>query len=83
MHCNTILKKGIDIGGGITTQPCEGYMKPNTKCVFLFILKQGLYIAYNVCLLNQRILIANNVGFELTVSFEKINQKRLTYINNK
>lgn len=49
----------------------------------LFILKQGLYIAYNVCLLNQRLLIANNVGFKLTVSFEKINQKRLTYINNK
>ena len=49
----------------------------------LFILKQGLYIAYNICLLNQRLLIANNVGFKLTVSFEKINQKRLTYINNK
>jgi len=49
----------------------------------LFILKQSLYVAYNICILNQRILIANNVGFKLTISFEKINQKRLTYINNK
>ena len=49
----------------------------------LFILRQGLYIAYNVCLLNQRILVANNVGYKLSVSFEKINKEQLWYINNK
>ena len=49
----------------------------------LFILKQGLYVAYNVSLLNQRILIANNVGFKLAVNFEKITKNRLTYINYK
>lgn len=49
----------------------------------LFILKQSLYIAYNMCVLNQRILIANNINFKLSVSFEHINQKQLNYINNK
>jgi len=49
----------------------------------LLILKRGLYIAYNVCILNQRILVANNVGYKLSVNFEKINKGHLWYINNK
>lgn len=49
----------------------------------IFILRQGLYIAYNICMLNQRILVANNVGYKLSVSFEKINKEQLWYINNK
>lgn len=49
----------------------------------LFILKQSLYIAYNMCVLNQRILIANNINFRLSINFEAINQKQLCYINNK
>ena len=49
----------------------------------LFILKQGLYIAYNICMLNQRLLIANNVGYKLSVTFDKINKEQLWYINNK
>lgn len=49
----------------------------------LFILRQGMHIAYNVCMLNQRILIANNVGYKLSVSFEKIDKEQLWYINNK
>lgn len=49
----------------------------------LFVLKQGLYIAYNVCMLNQRILVANNIGYKLSVTFAKINKEQLWYINNK
>ena len=49
----------------------------------LFILKQGLYIAYNACILHQRLLVANNVGYKLSVTFEKINKEQLWYINNK
>ena len=36
------IKKGIDIGGGITTKPCEAFTEPNTKRVFRIIIKQGL-----------------------------------------
>ena len=36
------IKKGVNIGGGITTQPCEAFIEPNTKRVFRIILKQGL-----------------------------------------
>ena len=49
----------------------------------LFILKQGLYIAYNMCVLGQKLLVANNVGYKLNSFFEKINQKYLWYINDK
>jgi ribosomal protein S2 len=53
----------------------------------LFILKQALYITYNVCLLNQKLLIANNVNYKLKSIFEDINkiinQNQLWYINNK
>lgn len=36
------IKKGIDIGGGVTTSPCEVFVVPHTKRVFRIILKQGL-----------------------------------------
>lgn len=49
----------------------------------LFILKKALYIAYNMCILNQKILVVNNVGYKLNLNFDKISQKRLWFINNK
>lgn len=52
----------------------------------LFILKQALYIAYSICITNQKLLVANNVGYKLVSIFEKINnvnKKYLWYINNK
>lgn len=49
----------------------------------LFILKQVLYIAYNICLLGHKIFIVNNVGYKLDLNFENINKNQLSYINNK
>lgn len=49
----------------------------------LFILKKSLYIAYNMCILNQKILIVNNAGYKLKLNFNKINQKYMWFINNK
>ena len=53
----------------------------------LFILKQALYITYNVCLLGQKLLVANNANYKLKSIFEDINkvvnQNQLWYINNK
>ncbi len=36
------IKKGIDIGGGDVTSPCEVFAEPNSKRMFRIILKQGL-----------------------------------------
>ena len=49
----------------------------------LFILKQALYISYNICLLGQKLLIANNIGYKIGTDFKDINVKQLWYINNK
>ena len=49
----------------------------------LFILKKALYISYNMSILNQKILVVNNVGYNLDLNFEKIDQKFLWFINNK
>lgn len=49
----------------------------------LFILKQALYITYNMCVTGQKILVVNNVGYKLDSKFEKIDQKYLWYINDK
>lgn len=49
----------------------------------LFILKKALYIAYNMCILNQKLLVVNNASYKLDLNFNKINQKRLWFINNK
>lgn len=49
----------------------------------LFILKQALYISYNICLLGQKLLIANNIGYKIGTDFKDIKVKQLWYINNK
>ena len=49
----------------------------------LFILQKALYVAYNMSILNQKLLIVNNAGYNLKLNFEKIDQRFLWFINNK
>jgi ribosomal protein S2 len=49
----------------------------------LFILKKALYVAYNMSVLNQKLLVVNNAGYNLKLNFEKIDQRFLWFINNK
>ncbi len=49
----------------------------------LFILKQALYVSYNICLLGQKLLVVNDFGYPIGTDFKDIKIKQLWYINNK
>lgn len=48
----------------------------------LFILKQALYVTYNMCISHQKILVANDIGYKFDMTFEKIDVKYLWYLND-
>lgn len=49
----------------------------------LYALKKSLHIIYNNGLLNQRLLVVNNSGYNLKLNYNKIQKSKLWYINKK
>jgi len=49
----------------------------------IYNLKKILFIIYNLGLTKQRILLVNNINYELKSNLHKLNKNKLWYINNK